>query len=70
MSPVKLPSQAQRKALIGIARGRARRYPAPSPTTTRALVAAGLIDGASNLTDAGRQMIQRLTIAPEVRHGA
>lgn len=72
----KLPSQSGRKALLNIAAGRPASHGLYGMSahggfcgTMTALRNRGLVTDRHELTEAGLQMVQRLTIAPEVTHG-
>lgn len=63
----KLPTQAGRKALLSIAASRPCR--GIYQGTMQSLLFNGLIDHQNTLTESGQQMVNRLTITPEVSHG-
>lgn len=72
---VKLPTQSGRKALLNIAAGRPGSHGLYGRSahggfcgTMASLRSRGLITADNKLTEAGRQMVTRLTIAPEVAH--
>lgn len=77
MSPAKLPSMAGRKALLNIAAGRGALWGVRGMSahgghrgTMAALRCHGFVTWDDQLTDAGKAMVKRLTVAPEVRHVA
>jgi hypothetical protein len=73
--PDKLPSQSGRKALLNIAAGRPASHGLYGSSahggfcgTMTALRIRGLVTDQQQLTEAGLQMVQRLTATPEVSH--
>ncbi|MFZ2269078.1 MAG: hypothetical protein WAV95_15995 [Azonexus sp.] len=73
----KLPTQAGRAALLAIAAGRCSSRGLSSPSqrinhyhTLIALRSRGLVTWDDQLTEAGKAMVERLTVTPEVRHAA
>lgn len=76
MPKLTLPSQAGRRALLNLHRGRPAGHGLYGTAagglqgTLTALRKRGLIDHTEQLTDAGRAMLNRLTVAREVTHGA
>lgn len=74
--PEKLPTQSGRKALLNIAAGRPASHGLYGCSayggfrgTIASLYRRGLVTAEHNLTEAGQQMVNRLTITPEVSHG-
>lgn len=69
----KLPSQAGRKVLLNLHGGRNSAHGLQAGglvATLTSLRRRGLIDHRYTLTEAGRAMVRRLTVAPEVKHAA
>ena len=71
----KLPTQSGRKVLLNLAKGRpadfglyGRSSYAHLPGTIWSLRRTGLLDHQNKLTEAGQQMVNRLTVTPEVTH--
>lgn len=72
----KLPTQSGRKALLNIAAGRPASHGLYGCSayggfrgTMASLCSRGLITPDHKLTESGQQMVNRLTITPEVSHG-
>lgn len=72
--PEKLPTQSGRKALLNIAAGRTAGHGLYGSIwgglngTMDSLRRRGLITAENFLTEAGLQMVNRLTVTPEVTH--
>lgn len=72
----KLPTQSGRKALLNIAAGRPASHGLYGSSvyggyrgTITSLRRRGLVTAENNLTEAGLQMVKRLTVTPEVTNG-
>lgn len=71
MAAEKLPSQAGRKALLQLHAGRQIAPFGNLQNTLASLRNRGLINHREELTEAGHEMVKRLTVKPEVmRHVA